>query len=41
MKNKIRKYFSARLIEILWDILPNGKFKSEFAKFIIENILEL
>ena len=41
MKNKIRKYFSARLIEILWDILPNGKFKREFAKFIIENILVL
>lgn len=41
MKNQIRKYLSARLIELLWDILPNGKFKSEFAKFIIKNIFEL
>lgn len=41
MKNEIRKYLSARLIELLWNILPKGKFKSEFAKFIIENIFKL
>ena len=41
MKNKIRKYLSARLIEFLWDVLPKGNFKIEFGKFITENISKL
>ena len=41
MKKKIRKYISVRLIELLWRVLPKGKFKSEFAKFILKNIFEL
>ena len=41
LKTKIRKYISARLIELLWDMFPSGEFKSEYAKFITTNIFKL
>lgn len=41
LKIEIRKYLSARLIELLWKMLPSGEFKTEYAKFITTNIFKL
>ena len=41
MENEIRKYLTEKIFEIALWICPDGDFKIELAKFIINNIGEL
>lgn len=41
MENEIRKYLTEKIFEIALWICPEGNFKIELAKFIINNIGKL
>lgn len=41
LKTEFKKLVTGLLLNFAFEICPNGKFKNEFAKFLLQNIKEL
>jgi hypothetical protein len=41
LKNELKKIIAVKLLDFAFILLPEGEFKKQYSKFILENIMKL